>query len=52
METFYIKGSCRNEWISNIWDVYPISITVIKFVGGANPITNFEFAEEYVKNNK
>ena len=27
METFYIKGSCRNEWISNIWDVYPISIT-------------------------
>ena len=25
---------------------------VIKFVGGANPITNFEFAEEYVKNNK
>ena len=27
METFYIKGSCRNEWISNIWDLYPISIT-------------------------
>ena len=25
---------------------------VIKFVGRANPITNFEFAEEYVKNNK
>jgi len=25
---------------------------VIKFVGTANPITNFEFAEEYVKNNK
>src|SRR5258705_9901775 len=25
---------------------------VIKFVGGANPITNFEFVEEYVKNNK
>jgi len=24
---------------------------VIKFVGTANPITNFEFAEEYVKNN-
>ena len=27
METFYVKGSCSNEWISNIWDVYPISIT-------------------------
>jgi hypothetical protein len=25
---------------------------VIKFVGGANPITNFEFAKEYAKNNK
>ena len=25
---------------------------VIKFVGRANPITNFEFVEEYVKNNK
>jgi hypothetical protein len=25
---------------------------VIKFVGTANPIPNFEFAEEYVKNNK
>ena len=25
---------------------------MIKFVGTANPITNFEFAEEYVKNNK
>src|SRR5258705_11289080 len=25
---------------------------VIKFVGGTNPITNFEFVEEYVKNNK
>ena len=25
---------------------------VIKFVGTANPITNFEFAEEYAKNNK
>ena len=25
---------------------------VIKFVGRENPITNFEFAEEYVKNNK
>jgi hypothetical protein len=25
---------------------------VIKFVGGANPITKFEFVEEYVKNNK
>src|SRR6266481_3684791 len=25
---------------------------VIKFVGRANPITNFEFAEEYVKKNK
>src|SRR5258705_12545860 len=24
----------------------------IKFVGRANPITNFEFVEEYVKNNK
>src|SRR6202050_5285443 len=24
----------------------------IKFVGTANPITNFKFAEEYVKNNK
>jgi hypothetical protein len=23
---------------------------VIKFVGTANPITNFEFGEEYVKN--
>ena len=29
METFYIKGSCRNEWISNIWDIYPISITTV-----------------------
>jgi hypothetical protein len=29
METFYIEGSCRNEWISNIWDIYPISITMI-----------------------
>ena len=29
METFYIKGSCRNEWISNIWNIYPISITMI-----------------------
>ena len=27
IETFYIKGSCSNEWISNIWDVYTISIT-------------------------
>src|SRR6202453_1914273 len=25
---------------------------MIKFVGTANPITNFKFAEEYVKNNK
>ncbi len=25
---------------------------VIKFVGSANPITNFEFAEEYVKYHK
>jgi len=25
---------------------------VIKLVGTANPITNFEFAEQYVKNNK
>ena len=25
---------------------------MIKFVGTANPITNFEFAEEYAKNNK
>jgi len=25
---------------------------MIKFVGRANPITNFEFVEEYVKNNK
>jgi len=25
---------------------------VIKFVGTANPIPNFEFVEEYVKNNK
>ena len=25
---------------------------VIKFVGRANPITNFEFVEEYAKNNK
>ena len=25
---------------------------MIEFVGTANPITNFEFAEEYVKNNK
>jgi hypothetical protein len=25
---------------------------VIKFVGTANPITNFKFAEEYVENNK
>ena len=25
---------------------------VIKFLGRANPVTNFEFAEEYVKNNK
>ena len=25
---------------------------VIKFVGPANPITNFEFAEEYAKNDK
>jgi hypothetical protein len=25
---------------------------VIKFVGRANLITNFEFVEEYVKNNK
>jgi hypothetical protein len=24
----------------------------IKFVGRANPITNFEFVEEYAKNNK
>jgi len=30
METFYIKGSCRNEWISNIWDIYPISVTVLQ----------------------
>ena len=27
IETFYIKGSCSNEWVSNIWDVYTISIT-------------------------
>jgi hypothetical protein len=32
METFYIKGSCRNEWISNIWDIYPISITQYHFL--------------------
>jgi hypothetical protein len=25
---------------------------VIKFVGTANPITKFEFGEEYVKNNE
>ena len=25
---------------------------MIKFVGTANPITNFKFAEEYVRNNK
>jgi len=25
---------------------------VIKICGGANPITNFEFAKEYAKNNK
>ena len=25
---------------------------MIKFVGTANPITNFKFAEEYAKNNK
>ena len=25
---------------------------VIKFMGRANPITNFEFVEGYVKNNK
>jgi hypothetical protein len=27
METFYIKGLCRSEQISNIWTVFPISIT-------------------------
>ena len=30
METFYIKDSCSNEWISNIWDIYTISITLMK----------------------
>jgi hypothetical protein len=28
IETFYIKGSCSNEWVSNMWDVYTISITI------------------------
>jgi hypothetical protein len=28
------------------------SQNLCKFVGRANPITNFEFVEEYVKNNK
>jgi hypothetical protein len=29
IETFYIKGSCSNEWVSNIWDIYTISITLL-----------------------
>ena len=29
METLYNKGLCRNKGISNIWNIYPISITTL-----------------------